>query len=61
LFDRESVYEHKNCSDLNNPDFDYLREEISNNIIERLQIIARTFPNTFEIGSGKGYIGLLFL
>jgi NADH dehydrogenase [ubiquinone] 1 alpha subcomplex assembly factor 5 len=35
--------------------YDYLRDEMTENMLDRLPVITRTFPRVVEIGCGRGY------
>lgn len=52
------MLKHKNASATFCKDaatFDYIREEIAENMIERLQYISKSFPAACELGAGKGH------
>ena len=57
VFDRALKLRHRNQS-LIIPDstyYDYLREEVANRLVDRLDDITRKFPDALELGSHRGH------
>ncbi|XP_073528310.1 arginine-hydroxylase NDUFAF5, mitochondrial [Phyllobates terribilis] len=58
VFDRSMKRRQKNwaASQGNAHQYEYLREEIADRVVDRVFDVARTFPFALDIGCGRGYI-----
>lgn len=56
IFDADAVKAHKIYSVTHGSDINYLKEEITENIIERMDFINKKFSTTLEFFSGDGFL-----
>ncbi|KAL0483415.1 NADH dehydrogenase 1 alpha subcomplex assembly factor [Acrasis kona] len=55
-FNRRVLLHHKDISANYGNAYDYIRDEIAEDISDRLVFLTRDFPNVLELGSGKGHV-----
>jgi NADH dehydrogenase [ubiquinone] 1 alpha subcomplex assembly factor 5 len=55
-FSRKVNILHKDISANYGNAYDYIRDEMAENIAERMAFLSKKFPNILEIGAGKGHL-----
>jgi NADH dehydrogenase [ubiquinone] 1 alpha subcomplex assembly factor 5 len=55
IFDKQVHLMHKENSLKYGMEYEYIREEMAESLLDRLQIVARNFTNVAEIGCGKNH------
>jgi NADH dehydrogenase [ubiquinone] 1 alpha subcomplex assembly factor 5 len=56
MFDKEALRVHKKIYASQGKEFDYLRDEMAWNVVDRLECITKKFPMAVEVNSGKNIL-----